>query len=1078
MSSADSMRFLPPKIASSLFEFQKRGVEYGISRGGRCLIADEMGLGKTLQALSVAYYYRSEWPLLIITPASVKYSWIEEIEKWLPEVLPQKIHLVRGVQDVQPFASCQVAVMSIGLFSYSKVNVLMDSLKKRKFQVVIVDESHYMKGRSSRRTSNVLKVLQTARRIIMLSGTPALSRPCELFPQINMLAPSVFPKFFPYVYHYCDAHRDQFNRFNFKGASNLEQLNSLLSEHIMIRRLKSQVLHELPMKVRQKVSFDIPTCELKDMQLCFDTMKAFTDSNGRIEKPSQGQVFQLNRLMTNMYTKTGELKVPGVVEYMKELLKDSEIKFLVFAHHIKVQLAIAEQLVKLKQKFIHISGDVPSNLRHDYVRQFQEDKSTTVALLSLRAANMGIHLTAATHVIFAELCWNPGELIQAEDRCHRIGQKQSVHVHYLIARGTLDELMWASLSRKVAMTSHVLNGKVDTFCVKDSEDTDMKSLLSSCFFWLGENEMGDEDVQSLIDKARRRESKLNVNDFPEELDLDLPSDDSDDDLLSSENWKRPNAKSSARKVKDMGSLGDDSEGDFAPEQKKFRIVSAESGEDVWECSFCSFVNDGSAFECAVCGDLQSPLECDHSFSSMNSSMIAGGDFVGRDEGSESGPDDAPAPFMDEDESSVKEVTETSETARLLAEAGLDQAFLEDVFGADDSDDEEKAKESLLQLKRADGRLPSPVIHLPADIPLYEGPQLPSTICNGELKFFISAYTGRFHIYNKNDDYFYCNVSLSEVLGDYQPENLPKVLTDPLNFRATRLFVRKYQRFFAVLSFSYPFTYLFNRLNIRDKALVRNAREITADVYETLASVKREIVSKSKFTRHLKKEVFNQTAVIDAAEAAGGKVHIIEKQIIPIKSKRRKRKTSRNGSNPPIRISKHIQGVSATGELVCSCCTKLFKPDKGVSLPYGGRFCSEECYEDFRVRTSRSEARRVVREEEKGVCNICQVDTKDLLAKITCEFSSTRMAMTVLRILYRLLKNRADCLDVLMKTGRFSELSDVRLKGIIEAPIAGKLWHTDHIIPVSHGGGGCSRKNLRALCVPCHVRVTKQLLAKK
>jgi SNF2 family DNA or RNA helicase len=176
----DCKDYLPTDLHRVLFAFQKKGVLYGIRHGGRCLIGDQMGLGKTLQALSIAYYYRTEWPLLILTPSSMQYAWVEEIEKWLPEVEPAQINLIRGLNHVECISTATVTVVSYGLLSFGK-QTFTQYLLRQQFQVVIVDESHYIKNGRAARSRTAVKLIRAAKRAILLSGTPAISRPSEVW---------------------------------------------------------------------------------------------------------------------------------------------------------------------------------------------------------------------------------------------------------------------------------------------------------------------------------------------------------------------------------------------------------------------------------------------------------------------------------------------------------------------------------------------------------------------------------------------------------------------------------------------------------------------------------------------------------------------------------------------------------------------------------------------------------------------------------------------------------------------------------------------------------------------------------
>eukprot|EP00746_Dinoflagellata_sp_MGD_P022172 gnl/MRDRNA2_/MRDRNA2_151850_c0_seq1.p1 gnl/MRDRNA2_/MRDRNA2_151850_c0~~gnl/MRDRNA2_/MRDRNA2_151850_c0_seq1.p1 ORF type:complete len:281 (+),score=64.76 gnl/MRDRNA2_/MRDRNA2_151850_c0_seq1:82-924(+) len=154
---------------------------------------------------------------------------------------------------------------------------------------------------------------------------------------------------------------------------------------------------------------------------------------------------------------TAEAKIEEVCSYVEYLLENDQ-KFLIFAHHHVMMDALEQKVQSAKVKYIRIDGKTDSARRHQFVDQFQNNEDVRVAVLSITACGQGLTLTAAHTVVFAELYWVPGQHMQAEDRCHRIGQEQMVDVHYCIAEGTLDENMFKSLNRKAADTSGILDG--------------------------------------------------------------------------------------------------------------------------------------------------------------------------------------------------------------------------------------------------------------------------------------------------------------------------------------------------------------------------------------------------------------------------------------------------------------------------------------------------------------------------------------------------------------------------------------------------------------------------------------------
>ncbi|XP_078147234.1 DNA annealing helicase and endonuclease ZRANB3 isoform X2 [Centroberyx gerrardi] len=474
---------LPHKLLQRLMPFQKQGVEFALSKDGRCMIADEMGLGKTVQAIAVAYAFRREWPLLVVVPSSLKYPWIEELERWIPELQPGDINLVESKSHTTGISSSKVTVLGYGLLT-TDARPLVEALTRQRFSVVVVDESHYLKSRNAARSKILVPLIQSAKRAVLLTGTPALGRPEELFMQIDALYPKRFGTWSDYAKKYCNAHYRYFGnrrQWDCRGASNLEELHQRLSQ-IMIRRLKAEVLSQLPPKIRQRIPFDLPKEGAKEASASFGEWERLMKGLGSGGAAADNPFTEVMGLITRMYKQTAIAKAGAVKDYIKMMLETEQLKFLVFAHHLTMLQACTEAAIEAKAGYIRIDGSVPSSERIQLVHKFQSDPDTRVAILSIQAAGQGLTFTAASHVVFAELYWNPGHVKQAEDRAHRIGQTCSVHVHYLIAKGTFDTAMWAMLNRKETVTGSTLNGRKE-YLKAEEGDKDKWEFLNFANAW-------------------------------------------------------------------------------------------------------------------------------------------------------------------------------------------------------------------------------------------------------------------------------------------------------------------------------------------------------------------------------------------------------------------------------------------------------------------------------------------------------------------------------------------------------------------------------------------------------------------
>ncbi|XP_036029216.1 SWI/SNF-related matrix-associated actin-dependent regulator of chromatin subfamily A-like protein 1 isoform X1 [Onychomys torridus] len=419
------------KLVSNLMPFQREGVSFAISKRGRLLLADDMGLGKTIQAICIAAFYRKEWPLLVVVPSSVRFTWEQAFLRWLPSLSPENINVV--VTGKGRLTAGLVNIVSFDLLSK------LERQLKTPFKVVIIDESHFLKNIKTARCRAAVPILKVAKRVILLSGTPALSRPAELYTQIIAVKPTFFPQFHTFGLRYCDAKRLPWG-WDYSGSSNLGELKLLLEEAVMLRRLKSDVLSQLPAKQRKMVVVSPGRISTRAKAALDAAAKEMTEL-----KTTQQQ----KEALIVFFNRTAEAKIPCVIEYILDLLESGREKFLVFAHHKVVLDAVVKELERKQVQNIRIDGSTPSADREDLCQQFQLSKGHAVAVLSITAANMGLTFSSADLVVFAELFWNPGVLIQAEDRVHRIGQTSSVGIHYLVARGTADDYLWPLIQEKI-----------------------------------------------------------------------------------------------------------------------------------------------------------------------------------------------------------------------------------------------------------------------------------------------------------------------------------------------------------------------------------------------------------------------------------------------------------------------------------------------------------------------------------------------------------------------------------------------------------------------------------------------------
>ena len=508
---------LPKGLFNSLYRFQKQGIIFGIKKFSRLLIADEMGVGKTVQAIGLSSLYQKDWPVLVICPSSLKFAWRDEITNWLSEIIDSN-----EVQVIKHSKNEFKDNIKYYIISYDLSVRMIEKIIEKKFQYIIADEAHYLKSRTAKRTISLTPILQRAKRVVLLTGTPILAKPMEIFPLLHILRPDKFKGFKEFGSRYCDPKCLRFGLIDWSGSSNSRELNSILNK-LMIRRLKKDVLNQLPPKKRQKIEISTDSKIIKQLKIVMEksskkfekllgtqieldklginiddlkTEKEKDEENKSKEKDKEEDSI-LNRF-SKAYSMTGQAKLPGVKDYVNYLV-DNSCKFLIFAHHCEVLDAIEEVIINDKISYIRIDGKVAVEKRQDLVNKFQTDDDCLVAILSITACATGLTLTKASTVVFAELHFTPSIMIQAEDRAHRIGQESGcVNIHYLFGSDTLDVLLFRKLNEKQNIVSTTLDNKS-----KDLNVTKIKEQVGDFINMNGKQVSVDDrkNITQIVDKS-------------------------------------------------------------------------------------------------------------------------------------------------------------------------------------------------------------------------------------------------------------------------------------------------------------------------------------------------------------------------------------------------------------------------------------------------------------------------------------------------------------------------------------------------------------------------------------------------
>jgi len=457
--SASAEIEIPKPDGLEYMPFQKAAIWYAMQRDN-VLFADEMGLGKTIEAIGVINADTSIKSVLVICPKSLKLNWERELRKWL--VRPLSVGVANG----------NYPQTDIAILSYEGAKKWKERIHAPEWDLCIADEAHYIKNRKAQRSEVVKKI--KARRRFRITGTPIVNRPEELHNIINDLDERFDG--FKFFIRYCGATKTRWG-WDFTGAQNMDELQRLLRERIMVRRLKADVLTELPAKVRQIVEIEADDPVMKRavanegrFEQASEERLTELRANAEIAKADSEEAYRqavenLREVMRTDFTEMARLrhetalsKVPAVIEHLHDVMDDNNgKKVVVAAHHHDVIKLLMEASIEAGWGPVSLTGEHSVEERQRAVDVFQNDPAIRLFIGSIMAAGVGITLTAANHVIFAELDWVPGNLSQFEDRCHRIGQKDSVLVQHLVLNNSLDARMAHILVEKQAVIDAALN---------------------------------------------------------------------------------------------------------------------------------------------------------------------------------------------------------------------------------------------------------------------------------------------------------------------------------------------------------------------------------------------------------------------------------------------------------------------------------------------------------------------------------------------------------------------------------------------------------------------------------------------
>ncbi len=454
-----------PQFNGKLLNFQKEGLDFLLKSSGNALLADEMGLGKTVETLAYLASEKQAFPVLVIAPLVTLNNWQREIGKFLHKKsrngrivenkVPSSVIIRRG-------KTAELGKFDFYIINYDLLFKRLGDLSKLGLRTIVCDEVQYLRSKTTKKYDAVKKLaaLQSIKYRIGLSGTPIYNRGSEIWPIVDILRPGLLGNFKEFCEYFCYV--------NDKGKAIVleakrESLRKQLQKYVMLRRRKSDVLKELKEKVRYKELIDADTnYYYNELGKIWEKLEAEQkDAESAFDKSASFQ-----RAIQSERQAAGVAKLPHVINFVKNIMEIDE-SVVVFCHHRSIHRLLNENLSEFSP--VSIIGGQSDKVRQEQIDMFQNGQSKLM-IAGLRAGNVGINLTRAKYVIFAELDWSPAIHQQAEDRLHRIGQKNTVFAYYLIGKGTLDDHVANVLVDKSFEIDSIIDNTKESFENKEKAE--------------------------------------------------------------------------------------------------------------------------------------------------------------------------------------------------------------------------------------------------------------------------------------------------------------------------------------------------------------------------------------------------------------------------------------------------------------------------------------------------------------------------------------------------------------------------------------------------------------------------------
>jgi SWI/SNF-related matrix-associated actin-dependent regulator 1 of chromatin subfamily A len=420
-------------------EHQKEAIQK-LVENKKFILADDMGLGKTTSTI-IASLEAGSKKVLIICPATLKINWKREIENYSDK----SVYIAEG----KNFSTDSDFV----IINYDIIKNFHDPKKKddsqvllANFDLVIIDEAHYIKNAQAQRTKLINDIVKNVDRLWLLTGTPMTSRPIDYFNLLSLVDSPVAKNWLAYVVRYCEGYQFKAGPrkvWNVMGASNLEELRDR-TEGLTLRRLKENVL-DLPDKIITPVYLKLKSKQYEEV------MGEYYDWYDKNPDESKSLTVQFSKL-TKVRQIIADEKITQTIEIAENIIEQDK-KVIIFCNFTDSLEKITNHFGKIAVK---LNGSMSKTEKQYSVDQFQENNKIKVFVGNIKASSVGITLTSAEAVIFNDISFLPSDMAQAEDRAYRYGQKNNVLVYYPIFQNTIENIIYDIVNNKKKVIATVM----------------------------------------------------------------------------------------------------------------------------------------------------------------------------------------------------------------------------------------------------------------------------------------------------------------------------------------------------------------------------------------------------------------------------------------------------------------------------------------------------------------------------------------------------------------------------------------------------------------------------------------------